>query len=100
MPNKPQYLKGLDSILGAKKISNFVDELKDFLVIEDETGRIRLDTKDLSKEFSPANFVTGVCCAVKGFSDQKGIFHTQDFLFTELHYQSENIYEILKKEVI
>jgi len=94
MPQKPQYLKGLDSILGAKKISNFVDEVKDYMVIEDETGRIKLKTKDMGKEFSASNFVTGICCAIKGTSDDLGIFHIKDILFNEIPYESNRLKEI------
>jgi len=100
MPQKPQYLKGLDSILGAKKISNFVDEVKDYIVIEDETGRIKLKTKDITKEFSASNFVTGICCAIRGFSDDLGIFHPKDFLFNEIPYESIRLKEIFINHVI
>ena len=99
MPQKPQYLKGLDSILGAKKISNFVNELKDYLVIEDETGRIRLNTKNLTKEFSASNFVTGICCAIRGHSDELGIFYPQDILYYQIPYESKRLKEIYIKAV-
>lgn len=91
MPKKPQYLKGLDSILGAKKISNFVDEVKDFMVIEDETGRVKLKFENLGKEFTPSNFVTGICCAIRGLSDDMGVFYPKDILFSELDYQSNKM---------
>lgn len=97
MPQKPQYLKGLDSILGAKKIANFVDELKDSIVIEDETGRININVNELGKEFSPSNFVTGICCAIKGQSDKMGIFYPKDILFNEIPYESKRLKEIYFK---
>ena len=93
MPLKPQYLKGVESILGARKIESFVNELEDFLVIEDETGRIRISNSNIPPKFNPSNFITGICCAILGKLDEKGLFHPLDIEYIEIDYNPRGISE-------
>jgi len=100
MPLKPQYLKGIESILGAKKIENFVNEVEDFMVIEDETGRIRISNVGVSKTFWPSNFVTGIACALYGKLNEKGLFLPTDIEYNEINYDSPRMKEIVSADVI
>ena len=99
MPLKPQYLKGIESILGAKKIENFVNNVEDFLVIEDETGRIRICNLNVTKTFLPSNFVTGIFCALYGCLTEKGLFNPIDIEYYQINYNSP-IKEIQISQVI
>jgi len=106
MPLKPQYLKGVESILGAKKIENFVNDVEDFIVIEDETGRIRISNTDIKREFSPSNFVSGISCAIYGSLSDKGVFIPIDLEFYQIDYNSPikersliKVYNFLNKKI-
>ena len=96
MPLKPQFLKGVESILGAKKIENFVNEVEDYLVIEDDAGRIRINSLDAPEIFSPSNFVTGIACALYGNLNSKGQFNPMDIEY----YQIENSCPMMKEPSI
>lgn len=100
MPLKPQYLKGVESILGAKKIENFVNDVEDFIVIEDETGRIRITNVGVSKIFWPSNFVTGIACALYGKLNEKGLFIPTDIEYNQIDYDSPRMKEIVFANVI
>jgi len=94
MPLKPQYLKGVESILGAKKIENFVNEVEDYLVIEDDAGRIRINSLDVSKFLFPSNFVSGITCALFGHCNSKGQFNPTDIEYFQIDYSCPRIREI------
>lgn len=94
MPLKPQYLKGVETILGAKKIENFVNEIEDYLVIEDETGRIKINNMNVSLKFAPSNFVTGITCALYGYLDNKGLFNPLDVEYLEIAYSSPRLQQL------
>ncbi len=100
MPLKPQYLKGVESILGAKKIENFVDEVEDFLVFEDDTGRIRINNSEVPKVFLPSNFVTGIACALYGKLNHKGLFNPTDVEYYQIDYSCPIIKELSIANVI
>lgn len=61
---KPTVLKGMTGALGSNKIENFVSK-EDFMIIEDESGRIRISNESPMEGFTPDIFVTGVVCALK-----------------------------------
>lgn len=100
MPLKPQYLKGVESILGAKKIENFVNEVEDSLVIEDDAGRIKINSVDVPKAFLPSNFVTGIACALYGNLNHKGQFNPIDIEYFQLDYSCPLIKELSLSNVI
>jgi len=63
MKQRPNILNGLETVLGSKKIESFVDE-KDYLVIEDSSGRIRIsDIKIPNTTIS--QICSGVFAAIK-----------------------------------
>lgn len=86
MPMKPSILKGIETILGAKKVENFVNEAEDFLILEDSSGRIRIsNTSSMTmRDFSSSHYVTGIISAVKGRLDEKGVFTMEDILFNKV----------------
>lgn len=99
MPLKPQFLKGVESILGAKKIENFVNEVEDYLVIEDDAGRIRINSFEVPEKFFPSNFVTGIACALYGNLNNKGQFNPMDIEYYQLDYSSPIIKELSMQKV-
>jgi DNA polymerase delta subunit 2 len=86
MPLKPSILKGLESILGSKKVESFVNESEDYLIIEDESGRIRVSNN--SPGFSASQFITGIAIATKGRVDDKGVFILEDVIFHRVDHYS------------
>ena len=64
MKKKPNILKGLESVLGAKKIKDFVNENDDFLIIEDNSGRIKISDIKI-KGINNAQICSGVFAAIK-----------------------------------
>ena len=61
MPLRPSILKGMESILGAKKISSFVNE-KDALFFEDNCGRVKINSQT---EFDISSYITGIIAGLK-----------------------------------
>lgn len=86
MPLKPSILKGVETILGSKKVENFVNEAEDFLILEDNSGRIRISNKSsmYMKDFSSSHYVTGIIAAVKGRLDDKGVLMMEDILYNNV----------------
>jgi hypothetical protein len=86
MPMKPSILKGIETILGSKKVENFVNEVEDYLVLEDNSGRIRISNNSFMtmKDFSPSYYVTGIIAALKGRLDDKGVLIMEDILFNRV----------------
>ena len=83
MPLKPSILKGMESILGAKKVESFVSSSEDFLVIEDFSGRVRVSK---NSEISSGEFVSGVIVAAKGRLDDRGLFLIEEITFPIADY--------------
>src|SRR4051794_38607690 len=81
MPMKPSILKGVESILGAKKIESFVNEKGDFLILEDNSGRIRISNQSTMPSFSTTHFVSGIITAVKGRLDEKSVFIIEEICY-------------------
>jgi DNA polymerase delta subunit 2 len=81
MPLKPSILKGMDSILGSKKVENYVNESEDYMLLEDNSGRVRISNSNSFEYFSPSNFVSGIVAALKGKLDDKGLFLVDDIEF-------------------
>jgi DNA polymerase delta subunit 2 len=81
MPLKPSILKGIESILGAKTVESFVNEKEDFLILEDNSGRVRISNRSTMPGFSPSNYISGITAAVKGRLDEKGIFSMEDICY-------------------
>lgn len=97
MPLKPSILKGVETILGSKKVDSFVNEADDHLIIEDQSGRVRISNHG---PFSPSEFITGIIMAAKGRFDEKGVFIMEDVLFNrvESHSLPERIRNLKVKE--
>ena len=85
---------------GAKKIENFVNDIEDFLVIEDETGRIKINNVNINEMFLPSNFVTGVACALYGNLNARGLFIPIDIEYFQIEYTSPMIKQISLNYVI
>jgi DNA polymerase delta subunit 2 len=87
MQLKPSILKGMETILGAKKVENFVNDAEDFLIIEDNSGRIRISNSSYltMRDFSPSHYVTGIIAAVKGRLDDKGVFTMEDIIYNRVN---------------
>jgi DNA polymerase delta subunit 2 len=81
MPMKPSILKGVESILGAKKVDSFVNEKQDYLILEDSSGRIRISNNSTMPGFSTTYFVSGIVVAIKGRLDEKSVFIMEDICF-------------------
>lgn len=79
MPLKPSILKGVENMLGINKIESFVTNKEDFLLLEDNSGRIRINS-ELSK-INIGEFISGIPLCFKGCLDNKGLFIVKDFLF-------------------
>ena len=77
MKLKPSCLKGMENMYGISKIEKFIDE-KDFLSLEDSSGRVKIDTKS---NINVNEFVTGIPVAFKGQLNNKEIFVVNDYLF-------------------
>ena len=84
MKLKPSCLKGMENMYGISKIEKFIDE-KDFLSLEDSSGRVKIDTKS---NINVNEFVTGIPVAFKGQLNNKEIFVVNDYLFYSI---DENI---------
>jgi hypothetical protein len=61
MPLRPTVLKGLENILGTKKVSSFVSET-DCLYLEDNCGRIKINS---TNGFNISEYVTGIIAGLK-----------------------------------
>jgi DNA polymerase delta subunit 2 len=81
MPLKPSILKGIESILGARKVESFVSENEDFLILEDNSGRVRISNRSNMLNYSPSHYISGIIAAVKGRLDDKGVFSIEDICF-------------------
>jgi len=64
MKKKPNILFGLQSVLGLKKVTDFVNETDDFLIIEDNSGRIRI-SEIVMENMTNAHICSGVFAAIK-----------------------------------
>ena len=86
MPLKPSILKGIENILGSKKVESFVNDTEDYLVLEDNSGRIRISNHSSTStaHFSPCQYVTGIIAAIKGRLDDKGVLVMEDIMFNKL----------------
>lgn len=91
MPLKPSILKGIENILGSKKIENFVNDAEDYLILEDTSGRIRISNSSPLPGFSPSYFISGIVAALKGRLDDRGLF-----LMEDVCYLKSNDYSIPK----
>ncbi len=80
MPLKPSILKGFENMLGIKKKESFVKNEEDFLLLEDNSGRIRINSQ-LSKNINIGKYISGIPLSFKGFVDDKGLFIVNDVLF-------------------
>ena len=80
MPLKPSILKGFENMLGIKKKESFVKNEEDFLLLEDNSGRIRINSQ-LSKNINIGEYISGIPLSFKGFVDDKGLFIVNDVLF-------------------
>lgn len=85
MPLKPSILKGMETILGAKKVESFVNDKEDYLIIEDDSGRMRINNNEESK-FHPSNFISGIIAAVYGHLEDKGVFVIEDLCYYTGNY--------------
>jgi DNA polymerase delta subunit 2 len=84
MPLKPSILRGLESVLGAKKVESFVNLQEDFLIVEDSSGRVRISNSSPMIDFSSGNLVTGIIAAIKGKLEERGLFSMDDIIFYNL----------------
>jgi DNA polymerase delta subunit 2 len=84
MPMKPSILKGIESILGSKKVESFVNDADDYMIIEDDSGRIRVAKQSLVKDFSISHFITGIVSSCKGRIDDRGLFIIEDMIFNRV----------------
>ena len=80
MPLKPSILKGFENMLGIKKKESFVKNEEDFLLLEDNSGRIRINSQ-LSENINIGEYISGIPLSFKGFLDDKGLFIVNDVLF-------------------
>jgi DNA polymerase delta subunit 2 len=64
---------------GVQAVYNYASK-DDFLVLEDDSGRIGLGS-DCVTRLAPTT-VTGIVCAIKGAVDESGIFNVVDILFS------------------
>ena len=80
MPLKPSILKGVENMLGIKKKESFVKIDEDFLLLEDNSGRIRINSQ-LSENINIGEYISGIPLSFKGFLDDKGLFIVNDVLF-------------------
>ena len=80
MSLKPSILKGFENMLGIKKKESFVKNDEDFLLLEDNSGRIRINSQ-LSKIINIGEYISGIPLSFKGFVDDKGLFIVNDVLF-------------------
>ena len=80
MQLKPSILKGFENMLGIKKKESFVKNEEDFLLLEDNSGRIRINSQ-LSKNINIGEYISGIPLSFKGFVDDKGLFIVNDVLF-------------------
>lgn len=83
-PLKPCILTNVLGVLGTRKFKKgqYVSE-EDFVVLEDQSGRIRVKKTD---KFNPGYFVTGSNIALKGVSDTNGFFHVEDFCYAGISF--------------
>ena len=89
MPLKPSILKGVEAMIGIKKVESFVNEAEDFLSLEDSSGRIKINS-ELSKSINIGEFITGIPVALKGVLDEKGLFIVNDYEFYQIKTGEEN----------
>ncbi len=82
MKLKPSVLKGVESILGSKKIESFVSD-DDSLIIEDNSGRLKISDKKISNndKVSSEQLITGIVTAIKGHIDDKDKLVIEDLIF-------------------
>ena len=77
---KPSILKGVEAMVGLRKVESFVKEDEDFLALEDSSGRIKINS-ELSTCIKVNEIVTGIPVAMKGCLDEKGLFIVNDYEF-------------------
>ena len=77
---KPSILKGVEAMVGIRKIESFVNEDEDFLALEDSSGRIKINS-ELSTCIKVNEIITGIPVAMKGCLDEKGLFIVNDYEF-------------------
>jgi hypothetical protein len=58
---RPSVIKGLENILGTKKINSYVSET-DSLYLEDNCGRIKINS---TSGFNISEYVTGIIAGLK-----------------------------------
>ncbi len=81
MVKKPCILKHLDGVLGSRRPRNYCTD-NDLIILEDSSGRIRIKP---TEEFIPGIIITGSTIALKGEADTNGIFHIDDFTYSNYH---------------
>jgi DNA polymerase delta subunit 2 len=81
MPLKPSILKGMESILGSKKVESFVSEKEDSLVIEDFSGRVHVTKTE--GVISPGLLITGVVVGAKGRLNERGLFIIEEIIYPQ-----------------
>lgn len=84
MPLRPSILKQTEAILGSTKIGKIISEKEDYLVIEDSSGRIKINCAN--SVISINHFISGIAVAFKGTLDEKGLFCVNDYLFYQPEY--------------
>ncbi len=63
MKLKPNILNGLESVLGANKINDYVNESEDNVLIEDSSGRIKISEIEM-QDLPKSNICSGVFAAI------------------------------------
>jgi hypothetical protein len=76
MPLRPSVIKGLENILGSKKVSSFVSET-DSLYLEDNCGRIKINS---NCSFNISEYVTGIIAGLKYKHFYLGVIWTKGTL--------------------
>lgn len=64
MALRPSILKGIESILGAKKLSSFISE-SDSLFFEDNCSRLKINSDN---DFIISNFITGIIAGLRYYT--------------------------------
>lgn len=77
---KPSILKGVEAMVGLRKVESFINETEDFLALEDSSGRIKINS-ELSTCIKVNEIITGIPVAMKGCLDEKGLFIVNDYEF-------------------
>jgi hypothetical protein len=64
----------------------YVDEEKDYVVMEDVSGRISITKNEV---FQPSKHITGSIIALLGHADQNGFFVVKDFCYGGVPFKAE-----------